>query len=171
VSTLILKKVCMLGDFAVGKTSLVRRFVHESFDDRYLSSIGVKVSRKEVTLREDFGISLLVWDLAGGEEFTGLQTNYLRGAAGALLVCDLTRADTLPSIEKYAERLRDVTPQAVVIVVGNKDDLIGQVEVESEQLTALAKKIDAKFLITSAKSGAGVEDSFHTLAKQMIDNA
>jgi len=160
----------MLGDFAVGKTSLVRRFVHGTFDDRYLTSIGVKVSRKEIALNENIDVSLLIWDLAGDEDFTGVQGNYLRGAAGALLVCDLTRADTLPSIEKYAERLRSIVPQVAMIVVGNKDDLVGEIIIQSEQMADLAKRLDAPILITSAKTGVGVEESFHKLAQWMIDN-
>ena len=171
MNSLIQRKVCMLGDFAVGKTSLVRRYVYDRFDDRYLSSIGVKVSRKDVTLDNDFNVSLLLWDLAGDMEFTGLQANYLRGTAGALLVCDLTRATTLNSIEKYAKRLRSVMPQSVVIIVGNKNDLNGQFEIQKEEIIAMAKHLDAHFFDTSAKTGAGVEDTFHTLAQQLIENA
>ncbi len=96
----IQKKVCLLGDFAVGKTSLVRRFVEGRFDDKYLSTIGVKISRK--TLARPYGaLHLIVWDLAGGEEF-GAESSYLRGAAGALIVGDLTRRETLESFERYA---------------------------------------------------------------------
>lgn len=96
------KKVCLLGDFAVGKTSLVRRFVHDYFDDQYLSTIGVKVSRKTINIAQGEQIvelTMMLWDLAGSEEFTHLRASYLRGAAGVLLVGDLTRPltfDTLP---------------------------------------------------------------------------
>lgn len=88
------RKVCLLGDFAVGKTSLVRRFVDNRFDDKYLSSIGVKVSRKTLN-RSDHTLNLLIWDLVGGNEFSRREIGYLVGAAGALLVCDLTRLETV----------------------------------------------------------------------------
>ena len=91
-------KVCLLGDYAVGKTSLVRRFVYNMFDDRYLSTIGVKVSRKVVALaREDevVELTLMLWDLAGSEEFDSVRASYLRGAVAGLIVCDLTQPTSL----------------------------------------------------------------------------
>ena len=93
----ISKKVCLLGDFAVGKTSLVRRFVLNIFEDRYLSTIGVKVSRKTVVTPgpgDLIELTLMLWDLAGSEEFDQVRASYLRGASGAVLVCDLTRPET-----------------------------------------------------------------------------
>src|SRR5512147_1281675 len=102
--TVIQKKVCLLGDFAVGKTSLVRRYVEGRFDDKYLSTIGVKISRK--TLARSTGtLNLLIWDLAGSDEFNTIAPSYLRGAAGALIVCDLTRPETLKVFAQYAEML------------------------------------------------------------------
>lgn len=83
------KKVCLLGDFAVGKTSLVRRFVEGHFEDKYLSTIGVKVARKSLD-RDETKLNLLIWDLVGGNEFSRSETGYLLGTAGALVVCDLT---------------------------------------------------------------------------------
>ena len=85
------KKVCLLGDFAVGKTSLIRRYVEDRFDDKYLSTIGVKISRK-IVQRPDYALTLLIWDLAGGDDINQLSRRYLLGAVGAILVCDLTRA-------------------------------------------------------------------------------
>ena len=94
------KKVCLLGDFAVGKTSLVRRFVYDLFDDKYISTIGVKVSRKTVSLARDDDIvdlTMMLWDLAGSEEFSRMRASYLRGAACALMVYDISRPETLLS--------------------------------------------------------------------------
>ena len=102
---IIQKKICLLGEFAVGKTSLIRRYVEDKFSDKYLSSIGVKVSRKNVELGDDT-VKLLIWDLAGGEDYT--QSSYLMGAAGALLVCDVTRADTL-TVYEFKPVCRSVT--------------------------------------------------------------
>ena len=105
------KKVCLLGDFAVGKTSLVRRFVYDLFDDKYVSTIGVKVSRKTVILTRDDDIvdlTMMLWDLAGGEEFAHMRASYLRGAAGALMVYDVSRPETLSSLHHYLRDLRNI---------------------------------------------------------------
>lgn len=101
------KKVCLLGDFGVGKTSLVRRFVHGLFDDRYLSTVGVKVSRKMVMvpqLADLVEMTMMLWDLAGSEEFDHMRASYLRGAVGAILVCDVARPATVDNLGAY---LRD----------------------------------------------------------------
>src|SRR5512137_2984989 len=106
-------KICLLGDYAVGKTSLVRRFVYNLFEDKYLSTIGVKVSRKVVAVpRGDEVVELVVmlWDLAGSEEFDSVRASYLRGASGALLVCDITQRSTLASLPDYAAQIRRLNP-------------------------------------------------------------
>ena len=167
-STVIQKKICMLGDFAVGKTSLVRRFVEGRFEDRYLSTIGVKISRRAIQLPERMPVHLLVWDLAGSEEFTGVQSSYLQGASGALLVCDLTRASTLAVLETYAGRLREVNANVALIIAGNKVDLEEQREVTDQNLTTLANTINATWFVTSAKTGSGVESAFQDLASQIL---
>jgi small GTP-binding protein len=169
-TTVIQKKICMLGDFAVGKTSLVRRFVEGRFDDRYLSTIGVKISRRAVELSQYPSIHLLVWDLAGSEEFTGLQTSYLQGASGALLVCDLTRAATCDTLESYAGRLRQVNARVMMIIAGNKADMVEQRVVSDEQLAKLAGKLGATSFLTSAKTGDGVEQAFQSLTRSILGN-
>ena len=120
------KKVCLLGDFAVGKTSLVRRFVYDLFDEKYISTIGVKVSRKTVAVPTEDGavveLTMMLWDLAGSEDFSRIRSSYMRGASGAILVCDLTRPDTLLSLDGYLADLRLVSPDAMIILVANKGD-------------------------------------------------
>lgn len=173
----ISKKICLLGDFAVGKTSLVRRFVYDLFDDKYISTIGVKVSRKVVTLpRGDdvLELAMMLWDLAGGEEFDRVRTSYLRGAAGAVVVCDLTRPETLDSLKTYADDLWAVSPGAYVIVAANKHDLAGTLPSEgqpwlaSEQVEAAAAHLGAAWHFTSAKTGEGVEDLFRHLGRLLV---
>ena len=158
----------MLGDFAVGKTSLVRRFVEGKFDDRYLSTIGVKISRRLVELPERMPVNLLVWDLAGSEEFTGVQSSYLQGASGALLVCDLTRLGTFDVLDTYARRMREINPRAVLAIAGNKVDLEGQREITSKKLAELADAIGAIWFVTSAKTGDGVEKAFGDMAERIL---
>jgi small GTP-binding protein len=168
IETQIQKKICMLGEFSVGKTSLVERFVYERFDDRYLSTIGVKISRKSVEVDKNTMAHLLLWDLAGGEEFSGTQTSYLRGAAGALLVCDLTRTDTLSAVAEYAQQLLAIQPKARMVIVANKSDLTASREIDPSDLEKLAEKLKAPLFITSAKTGDQVEEAFFTLAKEVV---
>ena len=166
-NTQIQKKVCMLGDFSVGKTSLVERFVYNRFDDRYLSTIGVKISRKSVDLGHNTEVHLLLWDLAGGEKFSGTQASYLRGATGAFVVCDLTRKETLLVVEDYAKQLHWIQPDASMIIVANKCDLVEQQEIHQSDLHKLAAKMDAPLFITSAKTGKQVEEAFYTMASKL----
>src|SRR5512136_332396 len=117
-NTIISKKVCLLGDFAVGKTSLVRRFIYDRFEDKYLSTIGVKVSRKTVVVHNTdrvFDLSILLWDMAGSEEFDRYRVSYLRGVAGAILVCDLTRPETLAHLQFFVRDLLKVNANAPII--------------------------------------------------------
>ena len=166
--TIIQKKICLLGEFAVGKTSLVERFVYNRFRDEYLSTIGVKISRKSISLSADIDINLLVWDLAGGENYHGVQASYVQGSSGAFLVCDLTRADTLPALRNYATQLRSVRPQAPLRLIANKVDLTELREISSGDLEALADELAAPLLITSAKTGVGVDQAFRELAKEIM---
>lgn len=164
-------KVCLLGDYAVGKTSLVRRFVYNLFDDRYLSTIGVKVSRKVVALArgdEVVELTLMLWDLAGSEEFDSVRASYLRGAVSALIVCDLTHPDSLDSALQYAGQIRAVNPKAALLLAGNKVDLVEQRVISDEQFLAVACELEAPYLLTSAKTGLGVDDAFRQLGRLSI---
>jgi small GTP-binding protein len=162
----IQSKICLLGDFAVGKTSLVRRFVEGRFDDRYLSTIGVKVTRKVLT-RPACELSLLIWDLAGGERFKRYEENYLRGAEGGLIVCDLTRPETLDYLSLYAGQLLVLNPHAVPVFIGNKVDLADKREISTEELENASNVFGGLYRFTSAKTGEGVESAFDLLASQI----
>jgi len=163
--TVIQKKVCLLGDFSVGKTSLVRRFVEGRFDDKYLSTIGVRISRK--TLQRSSGtLNLLLWDLAGAQEFN-TQSSYLVGVAAALIVCDLTRHDTLISCAKYVQQVRAVNRAAPIVFVGNKVDLTAERTITDEELHACSEAQGGDYVLASAKTGAGVELAFELLARKI----
>ena len=166
------KKICLLGDFAVGKTSLVRRFVHNRFDDQYISTIGVKVSRKTVMAPangEVAELTMMLWDLAGSQEFSTVTTSYLRGAAGAILVCDLTRADTLPNLQRYADDIWKVCGPVQLMVAANKIDIPEQHLLTADQVAAVARTLDAPHFFTSAKVGNEVDEMFRLLGKQLLD--
>lgn len=169
----ISKKVCLLGDFAVGKTSLVRRFVYDLFDEKYISTIGVKVSRKTVAVPTTDGavveLTMMLWDLAGSEDFSQIRGSYMRGAAGAILVCDLTRPETLAHLDDYLADLCQVSPQALVIVVANKNDSPNQ-HLLLSQVEADAARLGAKCFVTSARTGKNVEDIFRHLGRTLVES-
>lgn len=174
----ISKKVCLIGDYATGKTSLVRRFVYTLFDDKYISTIGVKVSRKILAIRRDAGfveLNMMLWDLAGREEFDRVRVSYLRGASGAVLVCDLTRPATIDSLWVHAQELQAVNPDAHLIVAANKADLVdpcragSQAALALERVQAAAAGLGAPYCLTSAKTGAEVEALFRHLGGLLVD--
>ena len=163
----IQKKICLIGDFSVGKTSLVRRFVEGRFEDKYLSTIGVKISRKTLS-RNTHQLNLIVWDLAGGEGFSGYPASYLRGAAGAFLVFDLTRPKTLESIRSYQEQFLAENPNAALVTLGNKVDLMDEAHTGKTFLETAAAQIKPPHLFTSAKTGENVEAAFDLLADFVV---
>jgi small GTP-binding protein len=156
------KKICLLGDFSVGKTSLVRRFVEGHFDDKYLSTIGVRISRKPLT-RPYGTLNLLVWDLAGSAEFS-TQSSYLVGVAGALIVCDLTRRETLAGCAQYVQQVWALNAAAPLVLVCNKVDLVAARALTEADLQRGSEAFGGQYVFTSAKTGEGVESAFELLA-------
>jgi len=165
------KKICLLGDFAVGKTSLIGRFVEGHFSERYLSTIGVRVSRRVIQIDQIAAptrLTLLVWDTAGGEPFSSIVQSYYRGASGALLVCDLTRGETLTSLMRYTQDFHSVNPGAPLVLVGNKADLTGQRAISDEQVGAAAGLYGAPWVLASARTGEQVEAAFQALGTSLV---
>ena len=163
---IIQRKICLLGSFAVGKTSLVRQYVEGRFDDKYLSTVGVKVSRK-ILPQAGYELHLLLWDLAGDRNFSRLEVGYLQGASGAIIVCDLTRADSLTAFTLYAQQLRAMNPTIPLIFVANKVDLMAERVITDQMLQAVCAELDGPFMLTSAKTGENVEESFQLLAGKL----
>ena len=160
------KKIALLGAAGVGKTSLVRRFVTSLFDDTYLTTIGVKVDKKVVSVNGG-DVTLMIWDIAGAEEHFTVPSAYVKGAAGYLLVVDGTRADTLVEAERLKAQIeRDLGPIPFVMVV-NKSDLADAWTLEESQTAAIAARAVTR-LNTSAKTGAGVDDAFQRLAAALV---
>ncbi len=166
---MIQKKVCLLGTSGVGKTSLVAQFVHSMFSEKYLTTVGVKIDKKSVTV-EGNEVTLVIWDLAGDDDFQRLQTSYLRGTSGYLLVADGTRRVTLDQALELQKRVAETLGGAPFILALNKADLAPQWEVEEARIADLAAQ-NFTVLKTSAKEGAGVEEAFLYLARQMIQLA
>ncbi len=160
------KKICMLGSFSVGKTSLILRFVESIFSDRYLTTVGVKIDKKVVSV-EGQDVTLLLWDLYGEDEYQKIRMSYLRGASGYLLVADGTRMATLDktlAIKDEAEKSFGPTPFVVAL---NKCDLTDDWEITSEREAELNGRA-GKVVRTSAKTGEGVELAFESLIKAML---
>lgn len=158
------KKICLLGAFAVGKTSLVARFVKSLYSDQYLTTLGVKVDKKTVNLDGE-EVNLIVWDLAGEDEFQKIQMSYLRGAAGFLLVADGTRRGTLETARMLEQRVaQSIGPLPFVFIV-NKSDLAGEWEIEEAALEE-CRNGGWNVVKASAKTGEGVEEAFKLLAEK-----
>lgn len=162
------KKVCLLGTFGVGKTSLVRRFVHDKYEDAYISTIGVKVSQKrlaplENSRKELVQYNFLVWDIEGVEKATPQVNNYLVGTHGFLLVGDLTRIETIEALPAIAGFARKMAPRAPLVLAGNKADLIPDGGEAVAALKEVADRLSAPCLLTSAKDGRNVEGCFTQL--------
>lgn len=168
MTTLIQKKICMVGDFAVGKTSLVRRYVEGRFDDQYLSTIGVKISRKEI-ITENTIVRLVIWDVAGNGKIGNLINSYLMGTSGAFLICDLTRPNTIQSLGQYKELVDSINHTPSLIILGNKVDLIGGRSALSF-VEEVASDLKVPFIPTSAKTGEGVDAAFLALADKLLSN-
>jgi small GTP-binding protein len=165
----IQKKVCLLGAAAVGKTSLVSRFVNGIFSEKYLTTVGVKIDKKSIRIAER-DLNLILWDLAGEDEFLQVRTSYLRGSAGYLLVADGTRSATLDTaLDLHKRAVAEVGNVPFVLVI-NKSDVMADWEIEGTQLDRLSS-IGWQVVRTSAKSGDGVEQAFATLGlKTTIDD-
>jgi small GTP-binding protein len=168
------KKVCMVGDVAVGKSSLVRRFIYDLFEDRYVGTngtTGVKVSCKVVTVpRNDTMIELtiMLWDLADSKDCDSVRVSYLRGAGGAVAVCDITRPSTIDGLYKYSRDLRAINPVAHLILAVNKTDLTDQWAMTDTQIEAVALDIKAPIHLTSAKTGENVDEVFRHLGRMLV---
>jgi small GTP-binding protein len=158
------KKICMLGAFAVGKTSLVRRYVDSLFSDRYLTTVGVKIDKRMVTVGGS-EVSLILWDIAGEDDISQVRTSYVRGAAGYLLVADGTRPGTIDVAQSIQRRVEAEVGELPFVVLLNKRDLQSLWSVSAEHVAAL-EWAGWTVRLTSASSGEGVEEAFQTLAER-----
>ena len=164
---MINKKICMLGAFSVGKTAMVQQYVHSIFSDKYLSTVGVKISKKQLIV-DDKELTLVLWDMEGKDLYVDVNIAYLRGAMGYFLVVDGTRGETLQTVLE----LRDIAVKLVGdkiphYILLNKADLEADWEVTQEQIDAVRAR-GITVLKTSAKTGLGVEEAFLGLSRAML---
>ena len=163
---MIQKKICMIGAFATGKTSLVARFVKSIYSDIYHSTVGVKIDKKSVKLGEQ-EVNLILWDIHGEDEFQKVQMSYLRAASGYLLVVDGTRNYTLEKALCLQKKVEAAIGKIPFILVINKFDLTEDWEIEEITLNELVEE-GWTIIKSSAKTGLGVEKAFLSLSEQML---
>ena len=163
---MIQKKICLLGAFAVGKTSLVSRFVHSIFSDKYHTTVGVKIDKKVLGVGET-ELNLILWDLHGEDDFQEVRASYLRGMSGYLLVVDGTRRASVDTAIALQQRAHETVGPVPFEVLVNKADLRPDWEVTEDDLADFGTR-GWSVLETSAKTGDGVENAFANLAGRLL---
>jgi len=169
-------KILLLGDGGVGKTSLIRRFVVDQFSDDYITTIGTKVTKKDVTVGKppnNVEVIMQIWDVLGQKGYGGVQETAVKGAQGVLFVHDLTREDSRRSVEEYwMPMVWRLVGKVPMVIVGNKVDLLEEERMSAHEYTYyLHEKYDSPSIMTSAKTGEGVEPAFGTLGERIAEDA
>lgn len=164
---MIQKKICMIGAFATGKTSLVSRFVYSIFSEKYQTTVGVKIDKKVVDISGK-QVSLIIWDIYGEDELQKLQMSYLRGTSGYLLVVDGTRKYTLKRALSLQKNVEITVGKIPFVLVLNKSDIVEEWEIDSSEINILTQQGWA-VMETSAKTGMGVEEVFQMIARNITE--
>lgn len=165
-------KVILTGDYQVGKTSLIRRFVENSFKRDYISTIGVQISKKTINLTDENIMNFIIWDI-GGQSFqmAPYRSRFYNGANAALIVVDRTRPDHLKSVEKWYNDIKSSIPKNIpIVIVGNKSDLSDELVISKEEIRDISKKFGFHYILTSAKTGEHVNDAFLYIAYRVIES-
>jgi len=169
------RKILLLGDGAVGKTSLIRRFVVDKFSDEYITTIGAKVTKKDLRVESGmntYELTLIIWDVLGQKGFRGVQDSAFQGSRGVVLVMDVTRPETAESVKNYwAPRVGEAAGQVKMVLFANKIDLVPDRPMAEERIAQLAGQLGCEYSLTSAKTSEGVEDGFKALAHGLIESA
>jgi small GTP-binding protein len=177
-------KICLLGDCSVGKTSLIRRFVSDKFEERYAPTFGTNITKKTMMIpypefNRKVELTLLIWDIMGnpGNKFESYieqyqhfvpHNRYFLNAKGAIVVCDITRENTFKNLKKWVQYLFGFCGQVPVLVVGNKIDMIEKKEIETSTIHDFAKEYNGESTLTSAKTGDNVEKMFYTIGDMIV---
>ena len=167
-------KVCLVGEVAVGKSSLIARYVNDLFDERYLMTIGTKVVKKTVDVRvderdADVSVEMTIWDIMGEKGFRQLlKEAYFYGANGILAVCDLTRRSTLEDLDDWADHIIRVVGDVPLVVAVNKADLADEAKFDEDAVSTFLSAYGASYVFTSAKTRENVERAFESLAQGMV---
>jgi len=164
-------KACLVGEAAVGKTSLIRRFVLDQFSDAYAQTLGSKVSKRELTAThggETFAVGMTIWDIMGQKGFRELlQDAYFKDAHGVLAVADGTRKDTLPGLREWIDGVHEIAGEVPIVLLANKADLREATVLTEAAVAWAAGQYQAPYFFTSAKSGDNVREAFQSLADRV----
>lgn len=169
----VVKKICILGDPSVGKTSLIRKFVYDMFDDKYLITLGAKVTKKVIDIQKEtkyFEIKLMIWDIAGQKTFGSIKSAYYRGSEGVIVVCDITRKDTLINLENWISSLFDVTNNIPIVILANKIDLKEKAQFGKDEMENISSSHNSTYFFTSANTGENVENAFKGLGQKLVQD-
>lgn len=162
-------KVVVVGDSGVGKTNLIHRFVKNNFNENTKATVGVEFLSKTFQIKGEI-FKIEVWDTAGQERYKAITSSYYKGSNGALIVYDITREPSFQNVEKWAKELKEKSSDNVcLIIVGNKNDLKDERQVQSDSALEKAKILNVPFMETSALDGNGVKEAFYSLIRQMYD--
>lgn len=167
-------KICLLGNGAVGKTSIVGRYVKNTFSEKYLPTIGTRTSKKTIVIKDpetkkDVSFDFIIWDIMGQGSFRKLlHPAYLKGAKGAVLVCDLTRRETFEDLDYWIYTLLEEWQLVPMVFVANKNDLKESSEFKVREMESLATTYESSFFATSAKSGENIEEMFISLGHEIL---
>lgn len=169
------KKVCLLGDAAVGKTSLIKRYVFNQFDDKYITTIGTNVSKKNIKLalqqndqQQNYELTMAIWDIIGQKELQSFNLNYYRNANSGLVVCDITRRETLDNLIMWTSSFFNTIGQVPLVFIINKYDLRDQAAFSVEEVASISGQFSAPYIACSARTGENVERAFYLLGEQML---
>jgi small GTP-binding protein len=166
------RKIVLIGDWGVGKTSLIKKYVFDQFDDDYITTLGTKVTKKRIKYKiseeKVIDMNLMIWDVMGQKDFSKIQKMSFKNANGALIVCDVTRNETLESIYTWRSDLFEVTGEIPLVILANKSDLIDEAKFSDKELSEVTSKLNVPHFFTSAKTGENVNNAFITIGKKLF---
>jgi len=166
-------KLILTGDYKVGKTSLIKRFIENSFKESYISTIGVEISKKSIIIDEDTNIQFVIWDIGGQiTQMAPYRKRFYEGANAAFIVLDRSREGHIESVKAWYKDIKESIPNGIpIVIVGNKSDLVDKIAISEDEIKIVAKQYDFHYILTSAKTGENVNEAFLYIAYRFIEKA